>query len=151
MSVGSWQKHYFPFLWSNRGRLNPVHVPAADSDAEGHIRSNFAPKPQQYTWHTPFNGLEFPSPSAFCFFLLESKSGLFICLHYLVYFLLRSISNGWSVAQRHNRDTANSWEEIRVECQQGKITLGFLSAVHPTDLRACNCNEISGEGSQRED
>lgn len=38
-----------------------------------------------------------------------------ICLHYLVYFLLCPISNGWKVAQRHKR------EEISVDCRQGKI------------------------------
>lgn len=70
---------------------------------------------------------EFPSPSAFHSPLLVSKSGLFTCLHYLAYFLLYLISNGWDVAQRHNRDTANSWKAIRVECRQGKITLRLLS------------------------
>lgn len=150
MSAGCWQKRYFPFLWSHKHRLNQVCALGASSEAEGHIRSNFVAKAQQYTWNAPLNALEFPSPSAFRSLLPESKSGLFICSHYLVYFLLYPISNGWNVAQRHNRDMAISWEEIRVECRQGEIFAFCLSA-HPTDLCACNSNEISGEGSQRED
>lgn len=42
---------------------------AADSGAEGHIRSDFVAKP------TSFNGLEFPSPSASLSLLPESKFG----------------------------------------------------------------------------
>lgn len=116
--------------WVLTETLFPIFCEAADADPTKFMRSLYTQKlkrlcakPQQYTWHTPFNGLEFPSPSPFWSLLPESKWGLFICLHYLVYFLLCPISNRWNVAQRHNRDTANSWEQIRVECRQGEITL----------------------------
>lgn len=94
---------------------------AADSGAEGHIRSDFVAKPSSFNVFGVSISFSFPQPSS------GIKIRLFVCLNYLVYFLLYPISIGWNVAQRHNRDTANSWEEIRVEYWQGKITLCLLS------------------------
>lgn len=86
-----------------------------------------------------------------------------ICLHYLVYFLLRPISNGWNVAQRHNRET------IRVECRQGKIcslrcvclqtrqicevVIGMKSAVEAVKERITNrkCYQRPSRGAEEMD
>lgn len=90
-------------------------------------------------------------PWGFNRFLPKSNTDLFICLHYLLYFLFGPIGNGWSAAWKDNRET-NHWEKIRVELPARQISF-FASCLLTclTDLGGCDCNAMSGEGSQRED
>lgn len=44
-----------------------------------------------------------------------------MCLHYLLYYLLQPICNGWSVAEGRQWQKKNRWKEIRVELSPSKL------------------------------
>lgn len=72
----------------------------------------------------------------------QSNSDLFIYFQDLHYFLLVPICNGWRVALKSPLSLSQ-----QIERREGKKKNPWENP----DLWSCDCNALSGEGSQRED